>query len=84
MSDRPRNGPVWATWLLILVGAVCLVAGVVYLTTPASSLPSYFPGHDAVVYGRRNKGGVAMIGLVVLSWAAAWFTTVRRRPEPAT
>ncbi len=75
MSDQTRNAPAWVTWLLVLVGVLCVVAGIIYLTRPASSLPSFFPGHDAAVHGKHFKHGLGMFGLAVVAWAAAWFTT---------
>ena len=33
--------------MLIVVGILLMVAGVIYLTTTAGHLPSFFPGHSA-------------------------------------
>jgi hypothetical protein len=79
VSDQTRNAPPWVTWLLIAVGVLCVIAAAVYLTKPASQLPSFFPGHDAAVHGKHFKHGLAMIGLAVVCGAAAWFTTGARK-----
>jgi hypothetical protein len=72
-SQRIRIRPL--TIALILLAALFVVAGVVYFTTEAKSLPSFFPGHDVALARKHTKHGIAMIGLAVLSLVGAWFTT---------
>lgn len=60
---------------LILLAALFVIAGFVYFTTAAKSLPAFFPGHDAHLASKHTKHGIAMIGLAALSLIGAWFTT---------
>jgi hypothetical protein len=52
-----------------------VVLAVVYFTTAASSLPSVLPGHQAGSTRHHTKHGIAMLGLAVLAWIGAWFST---------
>ena len=63
------------TIVLILVAIACVVAGGVYLTTAAKSLPAFFPGHDKALASKHTKHGLAMFSLAVLALIGAWFTT---------
>jgi hypothetical protein len=60
---------------LVVLACLFVAAGVVYFTTAAKSLPSFFPGHDATLNAKHTKHGLAMLGLAVASLAGAWFTT---------
>ena len=51
---------------LLIVGVAAIAAGVVYLTQPAHSLPTFFPGYAAHVVGKHTKRGYAGIALGVL------------------
>jgi len=79
VSNQARNAPPWVTWLLVVVALLCVVAAVVYMTKPASQLPSFFPGYDAAVHGKHFKHGLGMIGLAVIAGAAAWYTTGHKK-----
>jgi hypothetical protein len=63
------------TIALIVLAGLFVVAGIVYFTTAAKSLPAFFPGHDAHLASKHTKHGIAMFGLAVLSLIGAWFTT---------
>ncbi|HEY5012145.1 MAG TPA: hypothetical protein VIK61_05495 [Acidimicrobiia bacterium] len=65
---------------LVLLAALFVIAGFVYFTTAAKSLPAFFPGHDAHLASKHTKHGIAMIGLAVLSLIGAWFTTAPSEP----
>jgi len=66
-----------ATLGLLLVGVALVALGVVYVVTPAQSLPSLVPGHDPT--GRHHiKHGLAAFTAAVATWVAAWFTTAPR------
>ena len=58
-----------------VAGVALLVVGVVYWVEPASSLPSFFPGHMAGSSHHHVKHGIAafLVGLALLAFA--WFAT---------
>jgi hypothetical protein len=63
------------TGVLVVVGVAFVALAVVYFTTNAASLPSFLPGHTAGLLRHHTKHGVVMLGLAVLSWIGAWFST---------
>jgi drug/metabolite transporter (DMT)-like permease len=74
-----RYVPVWLSVLIALVGVAFLAVGVIYFADSASSLPSFFPGHETVTTSHHHtKHGVAavIVGLVLL--AAAWISTGKK------
>lgn len=85
MQAKTRNAPVAVTIGLLLFGALFIVVAIVYFTSTANSLPSFFPGHQAGSTKHHNKHGIVMIALAALCWIGAWFTTGRRSSaaEPA-
>jgi len=79
VSDQTsRIAPIWLTSLLVLVGVLCLVAGIVYFTKSASTLPSFFPGHDVTIHRKHTRSGLGAIGLAVIAFVAAAFMMRRR------
>jgi Na+/proline symporter len=60
------------SWLLIILGLCCVIAGILYFVEPAKSLPSFFPGHVVGLAGKRTKHGIAAVIVGVLLWAVAW------------
>jgi hypothetical protein len=61
-----------------LVGTALIVLAVVYLVTPASSLPAFLPGHDPALAKVHYKHGVGSLVLGLGLLAYAWFSTRRR------
>jgi amino acid permease len=59
----------------VLAGLVLLVVGVVYFVDSASSLPSFFPGHEAGSSRHHIKHGIAAVVVGVLAFVFAWFQT---------
>ena len=51
--------------VLLVIGAAAIAAGIVYVTEPAHSLPTFFPGYAAHVIGKHKNRGYAGIGLGV-------------------
>ncbi len=64
----------------LVVGVVLIVIAIVYWVEPASSLPSFFPGHEAGSSHHHVKHGIAafLVGLACLVFA--WFKTGPKRP----
>jgi hypothetical protein len=55
--------------VLIVVGALIVVVGVLYLTQPAHALPTFIPGYLAHANGKHMKRGIAAVavgGVVVI------------------
>ncbi len=61
------------SWLFIVVGILLIVVAVIYMTTKATDLPSFFPGHVGPVphAGKYTKRGIAAIVAAVVSFAIA-------------
>jgi len=68
--------------ILLIVGVAAIVAGVLYLTQPAHSLPTFFPGYAAHVVSKHTNRGYAGIALgavlVIVAFVVA-LTGPRRR-----
>jgi hypothetical protein len=74
---------------LTVLGVLLLIVGVVYLTTKASSLPSFFPGHLADRVTRRGhviqthtlaKRGVVLLIAAIAVFGASWWLAFRYEP----
>lgn len=60
--------PRWVGILLLVLGVLAVIGGVVFLTVPAHSLPSFVPGHIAGSTRHHTKRGIAgvIVGVVLL------------------
>ena len=65
--------------LAVVLGIVFLVIAVIYLVEPASSLPSFFPGHEAGSSHHHAKHGIAAFLVGLAFFVFAWFNSGRRR-----
>lgn len=63
----------------ILVGIACFGLMVVYWTTPAGSLPAWFPGFIAGSAVVHVKHGVAALIVALASFIFAWFSAGKKR-----
>jgi uncharacterized membrane protein HdeD (DUF308 family) len=61
--------------LAVVAGLAVIVIAVVYFAEPASSLPSWLPGHESGSGHHHVKHGIAalLVGLACLAFA--WFRT---------
>lgn len=59
----------------IIAGVVLLVIAVLYIAEPASSLPSFFPGHEDGSSHHHVKHGIAALCLAIGAFVIAWFQT---------
>jgi ABC-type transporter Mla subunit MlaD len=58
-----------------IVGVLLLVVAVIYWVDAASSLPSFFPGHDAASSHHHVKHGIAALVVALGCFVFAWFAT---------
>jgi amino acid permease len=75
MPDARRYQFRAITGLLILAGLAFVGVAVYYFVTPAGSLASFVPGHQAGSFHHHMKHGVAALAVAVVLWIGAWFTT---------
>lgn len=59
----------------VVAGVVLLVVAAIYMADPASSLPSFFPGHEAGSSRHHVKHGIAALVVALGCFALAWFQT---------
>src|SRR5262245_19439448 len=64
----------------VVVGVALIVLAIVYWAEPASSLPSWIPGHEAGSGHHHVKHGIAafLVGVALLVFA--WFQTGKKSP----
>ena len=69
------------TLIAIVAGLALVVLAIVYWAEPASSLPSWLPGHEAGSAHHHVKHGIAafFVGAALLVYA--WFQTGKPRAE---
>ena len=73
----------WLVPLAVVVGIILIVIGIVYFAEPASSLPSFFPGHEAGSAHHHVKHGIAAILVGLACFAFAWFNTGPKKKNTA-
>ncbi|HUO72730.1 MAG TPA: hypothetical protein VMU39_18315 [Solirubrobacteraceae bacterium] len=59
----------------VILGIVLIVIAIIYWVSPASSLPSFFPGHQAGSSTHHVKHGIAAFLLGLACLVFAWFQT---------
>jgi hypothetical protein len=67
------------TVLLVLLALAFFALAVYYVVTPAGSLLSFLPGHDAGSTHHHVKHGIVAAALGLLALIGAWFTTAQRK-----
>jgi hypothetical protein len=65
--------------LVALVGVALIVIAIVYWAEPASSLPSFFPGHEAGSAHHHVKHGIASFFVGLAALVFAWFQTGKKK-----
>ena len=73
------------TWILLAIaaGIALMIIAIIYWAEPASSLPSFFPGHQAGSSHHHTKHGIAALIVGLLCFVFAWFQTGPSRPADA-
>jgi hypothetical protein len=59
----------------IILGVLLIAVAIVYWVSTASSLPSFFPGHQAGSSTHHVKHGIAAFLLGIACFVFAWFQT---------
>ena len=59
--------------LAVAAGIVLMIIAVIYWAEPASSLPSFFPGHQAGDSEHHVKHGIAAFVVGLGCFVFAWF-----------
>jgi uncharacterized membrane protein HdeD (DUF308 family) len=59
----------------VLAGIALIVIAIFYFADPASSLPSFFPGHQAGSAHHHVKHGIAALIVGLGAFVFAWFAT---------
>lgn len=75
--------------VIIIVGLLCIAAGIVYIVEPAHSLPSFFPSHTSIAAAganvkHKNKGLAGVIVGVVLLGIGIVVAFAQPRPAPTS
>lgn len=78
MSKRPK-----LIVPAVLIGLLCLAIAVVYFVEPASSLPSFFPGHEAGSSHHHFKHGLLALVLAACCFVFAWFQSGPPQAAPS-
>jgi len=60
---------------LLILAAILVIVGIVYITRSAADLPAFFPGHDAHSTHHHVKHGLAALSLAVAALVVAWVST---------
>ncbi len=76
------NDRLWVT-LSIVLGIILIIIAVIYFAEPASSLPSFFPGHAAGSSHHHVKHGIAALLLGIACFVFAWFKSGPKRSSVA-
>ena len=72
------------TILAVILGVIALlfiVVGIIYIVTPASSLPSFIPGHIAGSTGHHPLKATGSLVVGVVFAVGAWFA-LAYKPKP--
>ena len=59
----------------VILGALLIIIAIIYWVSTASSLPSFFPGHEAGSSTHHFKHGIAALLLGLACFVFAWFQT---------
>ena len=62
----------------VTVGVLFIIISVIYFTTPAKSLPMFFPGFDSALTKTHFKHGIGTLLLGFGAFIFAWFKTGKK------
>jgi len=67
--------------LSVILGVIFVVFAVIYLTTPAQSLPAFLPGHTPGLMKIHRTHGAGSLFVGLLFFAFAWFQSGKKKQE---
>ena len=65
----------------VILGVILLIVAIIYWVEPASSLPSFFPGHDSASSHHHVKHGIAALVVSLGCFIFAWFQSGPSTPS---
>lgn len=65
--------------IVVILGIVFLAISIVYFSTPAKALPSFFPGYDAHLSTHHYKHGIGSLLLGIACFVFAWFQSGKKK-----
>jgi hypothetical protein len=68
----------------VVLGVILVIVAIIYWVEPASSLPSFFPGHQAGDSEHHVKHGIAALVVGLGCFVFAWFQSGPSTGRPAT
>ena len=80
-SSQRSAGRTWLAVLFAIIAVVFIVAAVIYLATPAKSLPSFIPGHIAGSTGHHPLKATGSLVVGIVFAVGAWFA-LTYKPKP--
>jgi hypothetical protein len=69
--------------ILGVIALIFIVVAIIYIAEPASSLPSFIPGHIAGSTGHHPLKATGSLVAGIIFAVGAWFT-VAYKPKPST
>jgi uncharacterized membrane-anchored protein YitT (DUF2179 family) len=69
----------WLAIAAVILGIILVIVGIVYWIEPASSLPGFFPGHDAGSSEHHIKHGIAAFVVGLALFVFAWFSLGKKK-----
>jgi uncharacterized membrane-anchored protein YitT (DUF2179 family) len=69
----------WLAIAAVILGIILVIVGIVYWVEPASSLPAFFPGHDASSTEHHIKHGIAAFVVGLALFVFAWFSLGKKK-----
>ena len=77
VSGGRRTGAVILAVILVIIAVLAAIAGIIYLTKTADSLPAFMPGRRAGNTGHDTVRAVASFLVAVIALIGAWFAMRR-------
>jgi cell division protein FtsX len=69
----------WVTILLAVIGVALVAVSIVYFTSSAGHLPSFFPGHKQASGHKHTKHAIAALVVALIAFGGAWLSSGRKK-----